>query len=620
MRVLIRHVVRRPGGVVERSDQVFDGETLTVGRATDQTISIPNKGLPLEHSEILAKGKHLSIRANPGCVMFVNGEQVDHSRLAPGDLIEIGSHRLMVSDPTDTYEQVILVEPGAEEEDEVPLSSQMVTQLEKTGLGKRKFSWISSVAILVLCLVIPAFGLVNDDLASMLRATPISDGQWDSGPLHASHQAIGDDCSACHGTPFQMVPDEKCVACHAVVEHHVDVAAHKLPDLEETRCASCHKEHNEPTALVRQDQAHCVDCHGDLASSLAGGKSDLRDASDFGEDHPEFRVTMFKPVGAGRDTTWETVRVGLDEKGLREQSNLKFPHAVHLDPKGIRTTFGAVSQAAGNDRVVMVCSDCHRPDPSGAYMETVTMEAHCASCHKLQFDARAPDREVPHGNPDVVVRTLQEFYARLYLLNQVAPVGAPPTRAARRPGSVSLPPEGRSLMLSWAQTQAHEAAADLFERRVCKDCHVVSIKADPAHLSPWQVNPVRLTRVWLPKSFFEHDQHETYDCMRCHGEKVDEGEQKVPFLAATGPTSVQLAVTEAGYAVTSNESGDILLPKVGLCRECHGGEDASDMLASTCIDCHRFHIPGRGVMKPWVAGAGTPEPDSDMQRLKREGL
>lgn len=615
MRVLIRHVVRRPGGVVERSEQVFEGETLTVGRATDQTISIPNKGLPLEHSEILAKGKHLSIKANAGCVMFVNGEQTDHSRLEPGDLIEIGSHRLLISDPTDQYDQVILVEPGPEEEEEVPLSSQMVTQLEKTGLGKRRFSWISSVAILVLCLVIPALGLFNDSLASMLRATPISDGQWDSGPLHASHQAIGDDCSACHGTPFEMVPDEKCVACHSVVAHHVDVKVHKLPELEETRCASCHKEHNEPSALVRQDQAHCVECHGDLAGELNGGKTELRNVEDFGDNHPEFRVTMLRPVGAGRDTTWQTIRLGLDEAGTREQSNLKFPHSVHLNPKGIRTTYGGVSQAAGNDKVVMVCADCHRPDPSGAYMETVTMEDHCASCHKLQFDPRAADREVPHGNPDVVVRTLQEFYARLYLLNQVSPVGGAPHREARRPGSVSLPPEGRSLMLSWAQSQANDAAADLFERRVCKDCHVVSIKADPAHLSPWQVNPVHLTRVWMPKSFFEHDEHTTYDCMRCHGKQVGEGEKTVRF----GNTTVPLAVTRDGYAMTSNESSDILLPKIGVCRECHGGEDTTDMLASTCIECHRFHIPGKDVMKPWVAGAGKPEPDSDMQRLKRGG-
>ena len=590
MRVLVRHIIRSPGGMVERSDTVFEGETLTVGRATDQTIHIPNKGLQLEHSEILVKGKHLSIRANSGCVLFVNGEQIEHSRLEPGDLIEVGNHRLMVSDAFGDYDQVLLVEPGEVDEDEVLLSTQMVSTLDQSGLSKRRWSWVSVGAILALCLVVPGLGLFSPSLAAVLRDTPMTpdDGQWDSGPLHPSHLAIGDDCSACHGTPFKMVPDEKCVACHNSVSHHVDTTKHTLPALEATRCASCHKEHNEPSALIRRDQAHCVECHADIAAKVSGTPA-LRNVGDFGDDHPQFRVTMLHPQGTGQDTTWETVRLGLDEASTKERSNLKFPHSTHISSKGIKSPKGDV---------VMVCADCHRPDPSGAYMQTVNMEEHCASCHRLEFDPADPQRQVPHGNPDVVVRTLQEYYARLYLLNQVSPRGGAPHRDARRPGSINIPPEGRSLALTWAQSRANDAASDLFERRVCKDCHVISIKQDPKHLSPWQVNPVRLTRVWLPKSFFEHDRHTTYDCVECHGKEGSDGRKHV----------------------TSKDSADVLLPRIEVCRDCHGGENASNMLASTCIDCHRFHIPGLDVMKPWVAGARRREAVSDMQRLKREGL
>ena len=127
----------------------------------------------------------------------------------------------------------------------------------------------------------------------------------------------------------------------------------------------------------------------------------------------------------------------------------------------------------------MVCADCHRPDPSGAYMEPVTMEAHCESCHHLKFDPVDVTREVPHGNPDVVVRTLQEFYARLYLVNQVSPVGGAPHREARRPGAVSLSQEGRSLALSWAQVRANDAADNLFNKQGCIECHVISVSRDP---------------------------------------------------------------------------------------------------------------------------------------------
>ena len=145
MHVLIRHVVRKPGGIVERSDHTFDGESLSIGRATDQTIHIPDKSLSLEHSVILAKGAHLSIRANPACVLFVNGDKVEHAQLSPGDLIEIGNYRLMVSDPFAQYDQVLLVEPSQAEEEEVLLSTQMVTSLEATSLSKRRWSWVGVI-------------------------------------------------------------------------------------------------------------------------------------------------------------------------------------------------------------------------------------------------------------------------------------------------------------------------------------------------------------------------------------------------------------------------------------------------------------------------------------------
>ena len=584
MRVLIRHVLRK-AGVVERSDTEFDGGILTIGRATDQTIHIPDKSLTLEHSELHAKGKSLSINANAGCVLFVNGEQKERAQLVPGDLIEIGTYRLMVSDPYGDFDHVVLVEPSQDEGEEVLLSTQMVTSLEGTKLSRRRWSWVSVLTIFALFLIVPALGLFSPKLAATLRSMPLpSDSQWSAGPLHPSHKAIGNDCSACHGMPFQKVPDEKCVKCHSSIEHHIDVKVHDLPELTQARCASCHKEHNEPSSLTRRDQDQCADCHSNLASKITG-KTVLRDVRDFGADHPEFKVTMLKPIGSGRDTKWETVRVGLDVPELAEQSNLKFTHEKHLSAKGIESPKG---------KVVMVCSDCHRPDPSGAYMEPVTMETHCESCHRLKFDPADVTREVPHGNPDVVVRTLQEFYARLYLINQVSPKGGAPHREARRPGALSLPPEGRSLALGWAQARANEAADNLFNKQGCIECHVISVSRDPAHLSPWQVNPVRLTRVWLPKSFFEHDRHTTYKCVQCHA-----------------PGSKQ---------VLSTKSSDVLVPSIKICRDCHAGERSGTKLASTCIDCHRFHIPGMDVMKPWVAGARARPRESDLQRLKREGL
>lgn len=583
MRVLIRRVTRKSSGI-ERSDSVFEGEELSIGRATDRDISLADRSLPLEHSVIVERSRGaLGIRVEADTLLFVNGSRVDSEALAPGDFLEIGGSRLVIADALPGYDHVILVEVGEAPSEDVPLAQQFITSLEQTGLSRRRWSWVFGVGILALCLGLPLAAAFSPDLAKVLRATPVvpDDGQWESGPLHASHRFIGDDCTACHRGAFTMVEDERCVACHKFVEHHVGPGLEPLPELEARRCASCHREHNEPTALVRRDQALCTDCHGNLAAHAPDAEG-LRDVSDFAKDHPEFRVTTLRPQGVGRATTWSNERVALDDAALSERSNLKFPHELHLEGTGIKSPQGDV---------VLECRDCHQPDPAGAYMEPVSMEKHCGVCHRLQFDPAEPTREVPHGDPEVVLRTLEEFYSRQFLNNQVdLGTGGAAARAARRPGASTATQGERSLALSWAKDRAQATAEDLFERRTCKDCHEITIAEEAGRLSKWQVNPVRLTRVWMPKSFFHHRSHETYECAECHA------------------------------AEASAESGDVLMPKVAVCRDCHGGERAGSLLDSTCIECHRFHLPELDVMKPWVPGAETRPPASDLEkRLQREG-
>jgi len=40
----------------------------------------------------------------------------------------------------------------------------------------------------------------------------------------------------------------------------------------------------------------------------------------------------------------------------------------------------------------------------------------------------------------------------------------------------------------------------------------------------------------------------------------------------------------------SSDAGDILMPDIGSCRSCHGGENADNLLQSNCIACHEFHL------------------------------
>ena len=577
MRILIRHIRRTGSEGVERSEAPFDGDVVSVGRATDQTIQLQDRALPLSHSEIRADGKALLIKATGDDHFFVGGKRARSARLGVGDAAEIGEYTITRGDAPAGYEFAVEVEAGELSEYEVGFGTGFSQDLGATGLSKRGLAWALFFAIIVGFLAIPAAGLLDRDLGIALRNLPVpDDGVWDSGKLHPSHQFMGDDCTACHVEAFTMTRDEECIACHTSVTHHVDVAVHQIPELENQRCASCHKEHNEPTVLSRRDQGLCSDCHADL-DAWTNGEIGIDDAGDFEHHHPEFKLSMLVGEGMGEDYDWGIERVALDDPTLAERSNLIFPHDVHMDAGGVDGPSG---------EVVMACSDCHRPEPGGAYMQPIRMEEHCADCHLLTFDAGFPDRELPHGEPDLVVRLLEEFYARQGLVGDGAPPGRP-MRTARRPGQVSsMSASQRDAAIDEVLDKAQRAAADVFERTSCKICHEVDVVDDPSRDSRWQVRPVRLAQVWMPKSWFDHQAHVNEDCARCHD------------------------------AEGSSQASDVSMPAIDSCRDCHGGGEATNKLASTCVECHNFHLPGLDLMKPDVRGAMLDNAPSDLDLMR----
>jgi predicted CXXCH cytochrome family protein len=295
------------------------------------------------------------------------------------------------------------------------------------------------------------------------------------------------------------------------------------------RCASCHLEHNEPAQLVNQHQALCADCH---ASPDAG--SDPEIATDFLDRHPAFEVSLLQ---------------------VPSESNLRFDHAMHLDAAGIVTPDG---------RRVVECAECHRPEPGGARMLPISMVDHCSGCHTLAFDPDAPTREVPHGNPAKVLQTLVEYYSARLL-------GADPDAAeqrVRRPGQ-ALTRADRDRAAAEARVQALAVAEDLFMRRACAKCHLVS-KLDGRAEVPWDVAPVTLTSVFLPQANFSHAAHQT-EVTRCDG---------------------------CHDASSSTTAADSLIPAIDSCRSCHGSGIASrnnsTQIPSTCVMCHSFHFEALG--------------------------
>jgi predicted CXXCH cytochrome family protein len=528
MAYLIRFISRNAAGGSEHHDRRIESGPITIGRSTDQVLHLKDRRARLQHAVIEPKDGAVHITTSALAGVTVNGKSQRDARLAVGDVIEVGANVIRVIDPPEGYEFAITFELREDADGEHMVSRWSVPATGIGGFSKRRIAWVLALAVLLFGFVVPQFLL-----PAFLQA----------GPVHSAHVSIGDDCSTCHVVAFQRVPDSACISCHTVQRHTGPL---QQAVLGEARCASCHLEHNEPPQLVNQHQGLCADCHADLSSSTA-----LQDASDFLDQHPDFRVSLKRPpVDAG--SPWTIEHLDFATATGNDLSNLKFDHKVHLAPDGIVTPDG---------QRVIECAECHTPDPGGARMKPISMDEHCSGCHTLAFDPNEPRRTVPHGDPEAVVQTLVEYYSARLL-------GSEPDASSqrlRRPGQ-SLSREDRDRVAAEARTEALRIAEDLFERRACVNCHTVTRTSGEI---PWHVEPVQLTTSFFPHANFSHASHDTgvSSCDSCHN------------------------------ASESEVATDLLIPDISVCRDCHGsGEsrrNASQQVPSTCVMCHSFHSESR---------------------------
>ncbi len=530
MRFLIRFITTTAIGGIEQHDRAVESAQLTIGRATDQDLHLKDRRARLQHAQIKAKEGVVRISTHALAGVTVNGKSRRTAKLKVGDVIEVGANIIRVIDAPAGFDFAISFELREDATGE-PLVSKWSTPTSRIGgWSKRKIAWSLAAAVLVFGFLIPWFALQNFLLA---------------GPVNVVHATIGDDCGSCHSNVFQRVPDAACVACHSV-QRHATQPEHAV--LGEYRCASCHLEHNEPPQLVNQNQALCADCHADLPAGV-----ELQRAADFLDDHPDFKVSLKRPVSpATEETGWVIEHVDLAASSGADLSNLKFDHKVHLDADGIITPDG---------KRVIECAECHKPEPGGARMQAISMDEHCSGCHTLAFDPDDPTRTVPHGNAEAVVTSLIEYYSARLLGDDPDAV----ERRVRRPGQ-RLSRADRDRVAAEAKAEALKVAADLFERRACSNCHTVT--ASSAEI-PWHVTPVQLTQTFFPHTNFSHAAHDTdvTSCDSCHN------------------------------ATLSETATDLLIPDIGVCRDCHGSGQSSRNSAtqtpSTCVMCHGFHFEAK---------------------------
>ncbi len=576
MKWFIRRVIKKGKGSVSYEEEIHFGETLTIGRAANQAIFVNDLRAALEHALVVALGDgRFRVESLVASGLRIDGNFEQTAIASVGSNIEVGNTRITIVGPPKDFEAA--VEVALVDKSEVASREQaeaLPQSLAEAGMSKRRPAWILLLLAVIVGLAIPIVAHYVPTFRALTKNTPgFGLSTWDTGRLAGAHHTLAKDCQACHGSPFGVVQDEKCLTCHAATPAHADPAKFPLYELADARCAHCHRDHSGGEGLVRADQELCSHCHTNLSERLKGG-TQLTDVGDFGGNHPQFQVLLPAWDATGK---FAPVRTSMDSEALTETSGLKFPHATHLRERGVQSPTGVRH---------LDCVDCHVPEPGGALIAPIDFEPHCQSCHTLGFDQRIPTRQVPHGKVAEVQYMLDEFYSKIALEGEYDDPQAPATvRQRSRPGQAAraaMTASEQREALVWARDRSQQIGDALFTSRACSVCHSVSRKPD-ATIGGWLVAPVRVSGKWYGKARFSHAKHTTMKCADCHD------------------------------ASLSHNSADLLIPEISNCRQCHAGEHASEKLGSTCISCHGFHqapfpLQAHGVKAAEAAPATTDAP------------
>ena len=622
MTFVLRQISQRAGGgeIVRRRE--LAGDTVRIGRGADCDIRIQDLAVSLHHATLTADGHHRVRVAAAGEQPFgVNGRFTREFLLKVEDepRLTFGDHLVTV---TSDGEDIVLtvtraaVAAGAPADDGEASGFAAPRRL----LGKRNLAWAGFVGIALLSLIVPILAF-NGALDGWLHPRIDVDAQWSTGPLSQTHAFLEDDCQSCHQQAFVSVRDDSCMACHSssqpaamlqktnaevraggspeapsrITDHaglqrlvrgtpppadwggRIVALARQTFNRPEQRCATCHVEHvgnplTDP-ALPKptlQTTHTCTACHGNLTGRLKD--TDLVNTPSWPR-HPELRPVITASPGPG-EATMRRVSMAANP---RETSGLAFPHALHLSATG---GVARMAQTLGRGPA-LDCAGCHTAETAGGNYRPVVMETTCSGCHSLAFATAAGVRQLPHGEPAQVAGFLRNAYA------WGGPVtGARSTGSRQRPGAaIQAHRNARNAAGLGAAGAAQRLRGVFSQGGACFDCHTVT-----GSDAGFGIAPVSVTDAYLSRGAFNHriEAHRLGpdgqpNCSRCHA------------------------------ASTSDQAGDLLLPKLSECAECHGRQTARQVQAAPadCSTCHSYHAPARPAPRdeskqPVVAAAGAP--------------
>jgi pSer/pThr/pTyr-binding forkhead associated (FHA) protein len=498
-------------------------DVLRIGRGTNSELRSENPAVALEHAVIEGDGNGYTI-TDKGSITgtYVNRRPVETARLAKGDVIEIGDLRIEVqviepgkplflrvgstsvaSSGRDGDADVAVAIPGAKG------GAVKAPKIDYVDAYKLRRGWLTKLSLVAILLIVAL--IVVAELVKPEKRTAFMPGGVSSAHAHAKDangEPIANNCRACHD-PWRGVSDASCTECHGKLPHAENQTGAPA-------CADCHSEHRGVAKLAASADATCVTCHGNVLAHVSDPNrpraKELISILNFGDKHPEF-----------------TPRTDPD--------TLLFNHKLHLAAGGVFNGEGR--------REELQCIQCHKLVETKGKVDPapVTFKNACQRCHKLTFDPRLPNDEVPHGgNSELVYGYVIATYAGNRDIIGNNPDEIRRILTARPP----VAPDSRAVL-----------NAEQVVKTKCSKCHV--LVRTGARLS---ATPPEIPSRWFLAAKFAHTQHRNLSCESCHEN-----------------------------ARRSTMTSDVLMPVRKDCTGCHGG--ASAKTSSSCATCHEYHEHSR---------------------------
>lgn len=598
---VIRTVLSR-GEMRERTLE-FPDEVLRIGRGASNELHLEDLSVSLIHAEIRRdeESRYVLRDLSQTQATYVNRAPVQEAVLRHGDVVRIQQYLLTVSQADPSGALILSVEEMPRPKVEPSLALMPKLLLSEGRWTKRRIATLLTLLILVGAVVPTMFGKREVFMP---------------GAVSLKHSKFATQCEVCHASVkpvWNYVDNATCQICHrpdilSPAHFKLEVSLSPPP-----LCASCHLEHKGLKALADVPDQKCVQCHGDLKAKDQQVPH-LAAVHNFTNDHPEFAVSRAREGQPG------TLRVRLNDKSqLKDDGRLKLNHALHLQlEKDYLDTMGIKP---------LTCSECHRADDEGRYMQPISFQRDCVRCHAadLEVGPSFPGKSVSHGRqPEEVRQQLDEMFSLFYL--QTHPEEAKKPDHLRWIPGRRLPGQAPTEHERYVTDRRAEAERSLFSAKKilkCLKCHSVeparsgmtdtastglaeksnqgpknaSIASIPSskiaelHAFPAansslssldkgsssavpSVGQFRIVRVnvpvrWLPYSRFDHQAHAA-----------------LPEIKERGKGNWCVACHESAPA--SRKTEDVLLPSAGICRNCHMEPVGAQ---ARCRSCHEFHAP-----------------------------